>query len=521
MIRTLIVDDDALVHVTLRSLINWEAYGYSVVGDCVGGNQALSFLKDHTVDLLITDMKMPGMGGLELMQNLRRQSHMPVTVALSGYDEFELVREAFRLGAYDYLLKSDLNQVGLERLLTGLRQRVFRDFHVQSPAPEAQKPEKLEPGLYMVASFRVQHFTEAARRFGDNLRERMEKPMLELVHQIHRLQGRAVFQAKDPSYYEMYYQVRDKGKARDTVVSIAQQIQGVWRDFMNLEAAVGISDVVADAQIPEACRTCEILGRLSILQGVGKVCAQWQYGALAQLYAGEGPGSDGLIAALCGEDREAMERETGLWFSGLKGLPDKAHSQRILVLMARLGARLHDYGQSYFRIFPEEPDVAEILKAFDTPKEREIWLRNTLRRVVDACDDSRKKKQLSAMERAREFMQDNFMNPELTLRTVADLVGFNEKYFSNRFTREFGCTFIGYLNDLRIHRAKELLLQTDMKMYEISEAVGYSSVEHFNHMFKKKIVHFSQRIPSRTGKSLTKHQEIQRYFMEKVPSRLI
>ena len=73
------------------------------------------------------------------------------------------------------------------------------------------------------------------------------------------------------------------------------------------------------------------------------------------------------------------------------------------------------------------------------------------------------------------------------LKTVADFVGFSEKYFSSRFTQECGCPFIGYLNDLRIGRAQELLLQTDMKIYEISDAVGYSSVEHFNHMFKKKL----------------------------------
>lgn len=487
MIRTLIVDDDALVHVTLRSLISWERCGYTVVGDCSNGNQALNFLKDHTVDLLITDMKMPGMGGLELMEVLRQQSHMPVTVALSGYDEFELVREAFRLGAYDYLLKSDLNQVGLERLLSGLRQRVFRDYRIHTPSQDSQKTERIEPGLYMVVSFRVQHFTEAAQRFGDNLRERMEKPMLELVHQIHRLQGRAVIRAREPSYYEMYYQVRDKTRARDTVLSVAQQIQGVWRDFMNLEVAVGISDVIPDTQVPSACALCETLGRLSILLGEGKVCTQWQYGDLARQYEREGSQCDSLIAALCGEDPEVLDREMGLWFSGLKGLPDKTHTQKILVLMARLGERLRIYGQSYFRIFPEKPDIHQTLKGFETRKEREIWLRNTLRRVQDASDDSRKQKQLGAMERAKAFMQDNFMRPELTLRTVADYVGFNEKYFSNRFTKEFGCTFISFLNDLRIRRAQELLLQTDMKMYEISEAVGYSSVEHFNHMFKKKL----------------------------------
>ena len=66
-------------------------------------------------------------------------------------------------------------------------------------------------------------------------------------------------------------------------------------------------------------------------------------------------------------------------------------------------------------------------------------------------------------------------------QAVADYVGFNEKYFSTRFAKECGCTFIAYLNGLRIQRAGQLLLQTDMKIYEVCEAVGYNNVEHFNH----------------------------------------
>lgn len=203
MIRTLIVDDDSLIHVTLRSLIDWESCGCTVVQDCSGGSQALSCLMEHPVDLLITDIKMPGMDGLELMRQLRQSGSIPVTVVLSGYDEFELVRAC------------------------------------------------------------------------------------------------------------------------------------------NSQAA--------------------------------------------------------------------------------------------------------------------------------------------------SCDGQRQERRKGAMQRAMEFMQDNFTNPELMLKTVADFVGFSEKYFNSRFTQECGCTFIGYLNDLRIGRAQELLLQTDMKIYEISDAVGYSSVEHFNHMFKKKL----------------------------------
>lgn len=162
MIRVLIVDDDSLIHVTLRSMITWESYGYTVVFSCGNGNQALNYLKSHSVDLLITDIKMPGMNGLELMRQLRQQSRLPVTVALSGYDEFELVREAFRLGAYDYLLKEDINPVGLERLLTGLRQKVFRNFRGFDVALSEPCLVQLPNGAYVVAVFQVQEFAQAA-----------------------------------------------------------------------------------------------------------------------------------------------------------------------------------------------------------------------------------------------------------------------------------------------------------------------------------------------------------------------
>lgn len=199
MIRTLIVDDDSLIHVTLRSMIDWERYGYTVVQDCSGGDQVLHYLREHSIDLLLTDMKMPGMSGLELLRRLRQSSSMPVTVVLSGYDEFDLVREAFRLGAYDYLLKANISPAGIAQLLNGLRSKVFRDIPAGGDAPSDSL--QLEPGDYAVVVFHVRHFARDAQRFGDNLRERLVKPMVELVQQIRRLQGRAWLRAKDPSCY--------------------------------------------------------------------------------------------------------------------------------------------------------------------------------------------------------------------------------------------------------------------------------------------------------------------------------
>lgn len=486
MIRTVIVDDDSLIHVTLRSLIDWESCGCTVVQDCSSGAQALAYLCQHPVDLLITDIKMPGMSGLELMEQLRRNACLPVTVALSGYDEFELVREAFRLGAYDYLLKESIRQETFTRLLDGLRQKVF---HTRLPpaAPAGEEALALEDGDYFTAVFAVERFSQAAQRFGGNLRERMEKPMLELVRQIRRLQGRAVLRARNPSCYELYYRVRDRQGAQSMAMSVVRQIQGVWRDFMNLDTTAGVSGVVPMSQVEQAAAQCGALCRLTVLRGPGGVCTQWEDGALARAYQAYAAGCDGLISALCGDDAQRTDEQAGVWFSSLKALEEREHIQRILVLLTRIGARLEDYSVDFFQVFPEQTDFHQLLRSFETRGERELWLRSALRRVRKACAEGRRERQKGAIQRAQDFMQDNFSNPELTLRTVADHVGFSEKYFSARFTKECGCTFISYLNDLRIRRAQELLLQTDMKIYEVSQAVGYSNVEHFNHIFKKKL----------------------------------
>lgn len=327
MIRTLIVDDDALVRATLPSLLDWESCGYRIVQDCRSGQQALDFLRVHDIDLLITDIKMPGMGGLKLLERLRESGRMPVSVVLSGYDEFELVREAFRLGAYDYLLKSNLSEASLRRLLDDLRHKVFRDAAAQEAGPDRAEPA-LEAGRYIPAVFSIRNFPQAAQRYGGDLREKMQRPMLELARQIPRLSA----------------------------------------------------------------------------------------------------------------------------------------------------------------ILPEQPDLLGTLQRLDSAGERELWLHGVLRRVQAACAaGGAGQAQPDVMERAKAFIQDNFVNPELTLKTVADYVGFNEKYFSTRFAKECGCTFIAYLNGLRIQRAGQLLLQTDMKIYEVCEAVGYNNVEHFNHVFKKKM----------------------------------
>ncbi len=481
MIRTLIVDDDALVRATLPSLLDWESCGYRIVQDCRSGQQALDFLRVHDIDLLITDIKMPGMGGLKLLERLRESGRMPVSVVLSGYDEFELVREAFRLGAYDYLLKSNLSEASLRRLLDDLRHKVFRDAAAQEAGPDRAEPA-LEAGRYIPAVFSIRNFPQAAQRYGGDLREKMQRPMLELARQIPRLSAHAVIRAVDPSCYELYYKVSDPLRAQSAVELAVRQLQRVWKDMMNLEVAAGVGGIVPHTEVSAAIPQCAALCSLAGLREPGAYCTVWGYGELADSVIREVPSCEELLDALFEGGGREGDRQAAAWFVELRGAAGQAHTGRCAALLVGLNQRLHTCGQSLSAILPEQPDLLGTLQRLDSAGERELRLHGVLRRVQAACAaGGAGQAQPDVMERAKAFIQDNFVNPELTLKTVADYVGFNEKYFSTRFAKECGCTFIAYLNGLRIQRAGQLLLQTDMKIYEVCEAVGYNNVEHFNH----------------------------------------
>lgn len=113
-----IVDDDAVMRLGLKTLVPWEDTEFTLLGEASNGREAFHLVETHRPEIVITDMKMPIMDGVELIRALREQKQPPAILALSSYDDYELVREAMRLGTADYLLKMDLTP---ELLLKTLR----------------------------------------------------------------------------------------------------------------------------------------------------------------------------------------------------------------------------------------------------------------------------------------------------------------------------------------------------------------------------------------------------------------
>ena len=333
MYDVILVDDETLIRATLRNIIDWEAENFRIVLDASNGKQAFDFIRGGVhFDLLITDMKMPVMDGIDLLRNIQPYKKSGCILALSSYNDFYLVREAFRLGATDYILKTDIGQ-----------QNFLRKIQQTKELLDKLKSGGMDNGQSVQTDFSQVHYTK-------NLQTLLEETLC--------------------------------GKNNNP------------EDFLSGAEEKGIP------------------------------CGNY---SIAGLYCG--------IRDMNGVKIEQMREKivTGLYMRDLK----------------------------------------------------EAQKECLLRVLLEYMEKQYSRKQDDIMLRARKFIVDNYANPELSASSVATYTGLSEKYFSTRFTKETGSTFIAYLTDLRMMKAKELLLKTDFKTYEIAALAGYNSAEHFIRVFKK------------------------------------
>lgn len=139
MYHVLIVDDEPIVSVAIKSLIPWEDYHISMAYEAHNGRQALNLLENHPeIDIVITDISMPVMDGLELIKAMKERQLSPAIIVLSAYEDYRLVRNAFKLGVRDYILKTEMDGDSLLPLLKNVTEKLRREMpHSAAPNPSA------------------------------------------------------------------------------------------------------------------------------------------------------------------------------------------------------------------------------------------------------------------------------------------------------------------------------------------------------------------------------------------------
>lgn len=197
MYTVLIADDEAIVRMMLSSMIDWDEMELKLAGCVSNGREALAYLEQHPVDILITDIQMPVIDGLELIRRVKEFHTQPEILVLSAYNDFPYVRQAFKLGIYDYCLKREIHEEMLKRHLTNMKQLLSQKGRTQTSGAEHVKDRKqllaqllcgeLEPeaaGLperYYMVYFSIQRYQEIRRNFGNDFDKNFHVSLLNLA----------------------------------------------------------------------------------------------------------------------------------------------------------------------------------------------------------------------------------------------------------------------------------------------------------------------------------------------------
>ncbi|RED54933.1 response regulator [Cohnella lupini] len=500
MKKVMLVDDEIVIRENIRECIDWEKEGLQYCGDASDGEIALPMIEEWRPDILITDIKMPFMDGIELSTIVRQRFPDTKIIILSGHDEFNYARTALRIGVDEYILKP-ASSADLISLLHSVSRKIDRERREKQK--QVYSYDKLLGDLCggLIASDDAEIAAAALSlpllstyyaaviwdmRCADHSSPHDEAILLEaesIIEEIAKTHG-DLWRYKR-SRAETVWLVR--GDKREAMASRLEQLQRLAESESTLPLAVSIG-VGGIQERPEGIHKSFLeaeedrnLRRLNSQNKNALWVAARETKAssfldrskfLEFLKIGTPPHSESFI----GEISESLR---GIdWNSSLYGyyvlkdltLETLHEAKRVLRLPEVSESMIGELQQKIMEIRDWEQCRAYLRLLID-----KFWIMR-----VEASN-----KYGDMIEKAKEFMRERFADDGLSLQDAANHVCVSSSHLSKVFSHETGQTFIEYLTQTRIRKAMELLQTTSEKTYEIAFQVGYNDSHYFSNLFKR------------------------------------
>lgn len=515
--KVLLVDDEEEVRNAIEQRINWEELGFEVIGKAQNGVKAMEIAEKLQPDVVITDIKMPYMNGLELARNLKEENPGVRILILTGFDEFEYAKEAVHLEIEEYILKP-VNANELSECLKRLKNVLDKERE------EKLNVRKLE-----------QYYTDSL-------------PVLQTNFFCSLVEGR--ISDSEINKYLNDYQISLPGSYFCCAVfhtsenhvpdgmtplllsisvqrEVKEKFRGKWdcRYFSYLGNIVMVANLGKEDEITRLTDDCDRFCKWAdrffgavVTAGIGKVCNEvsnlrfsyegaWEalsyrviYGSGCSINIADiAPKGQGLsmqpddinmndvFKAVHIGVREDIEHAV---FSLVKELKDNAKTimQYNFTVLEIVGHLYRFCGNNHMKF---EDHAGEIKNAYEEITKMDesalmAWLVRVALSISDELKNARNSSLRYLISEAKNIVRDEYTDADLSLDTVCSKLGVSNSYFSSIFKKEVGISFITYLTDYRMQQAVHLMLETNEKNYEIAEHVGYEDANYFGYVFKRK-----------------------------------
>lgn len=402
MIKVLLADDEPLCLIGMQGMLNWNELGFEVVGAVRNGADAWESVQSLRPDIVITDLKMPVMGGLELAEKCREEDPaLPVFIMLTNYEEFDYVKQSMRLGAVEYLVKIDLTAEGLTSALRRAREQVEKERILRAPQDRA---------------------ADSLGQYRDLLFLRLYSGLYETKESF-QAQADSLGLRFDAPWYAVAYAALE---AREMTIEQAATL---------CSGMAGMAADILPKYLPGTCVTRMDLDHFTAL--------------IPLQDAGEAEE----------HQRHVLEQAAAILFQYFSTRLQWAVSLPVPDIL-EVKQALRSASSLLTQMKPEH--MVRFCRAPMTPLDYRVQL----------------------VTRIRDYISRN-LGQRLTLNEVAAEFNFSPSYLSQLLSRDGEAGFVEFVTATRISTAKELMATTDLRVYEISDQVGFESASYFSKVFKR------------------------------------
>jgi two-component system response regulator YesN len=507
MFKALIVDDEPQIRKGLRTIISWEKYGFVVVGEAADGMDALEVAREQHPDLVITDVKMPRMGGMDLSRELRVELPETQVLVLSGYNEFAYAKEALQYGVTDYLLKPvDPGELGrsLERvydhLWSSLQDRMkekekagaLKDFFLnklirgeiyQDPIQAALKYEiQLKASRYGVMIVSIDRYGEFLLSLaGDEIgwkRFAISNVIQELLPVNSYL-----FDISERQFGVLLCETMLFGEAQCT--EIAGRIADSMNKYVKENVTIGIGQLVEEpANIRQSYVTAQKALEKKFYLDTERVFNYDQQDVVPSLL-GMSWDDNGLFQAIREGSAERLRKETDLLLTPLEGryVPLEKLKYSVMSTIIRLAKMTEEFHGEWQTFYTGKFNELENILEKGYIKQLIAFLYEISFRIIRHIETVNTKKIDSRVREMIDYIEQHYAS-DLNLKDLSKLLYINTVYLGQLFKKETGAYFNDYINKVRVGHASRLLAETTLSASDIAERVGYKYVDHFYRQFK-------------------------------------
>lgn len=463
MNSVLIVEDEKLIRQGIKSMIQRSGVPVNTIMECNNGVIALEILKSQKVDVMFTDIRMPKMDGVELVEKMQELEEKPMTVVISGYDDFSYAVHMLRNGVKEYILKPvDRDQITeiLKRLNQEIEERQIQLQETRNIGYQQLKYLLLNQNITAEETEIIKKQFEELLLSGEYVvccLERQESyPENDMIIFLNDVEGSSVYIA-DASCKELLLrnELRDKFAGISALHHSLEEVRVAYQEAKAARKNAFFRCLPVQ-EYQEAAEQGKMLLEQELMQQIAQMI-----------------GTDKIEDALLKLEKTAEAVKHAK-------LSQDSFAEGMKKLIANIT-------ETYGNVIGEEGEELKALENFYAFSNLDAYMEAltgwiiVFHEKVDAHFDDYKNKQ--KVKQAMEYIQENFYK-DLNMAVVSNHVSMNYSLFSYIFKQYTGNNFVNYLKNLRIDMAKKLLEETDLRILEISQKVGYDNEKYFMKTFK-------------------------------------